>query len=936
MLRTLRQLAPERRSRKSTALLTLLIFSFLSWNLHATNYTWSKSDGPGNWNNPANWTPNGIPDIADNVTINNGGTVLYNVSGGGSVNSLTLSNGSTISGNDQLTVASDFYWNDGTIGGTGPMVFSGFVYLEGIGNMTISGKTLSVFGEMYWNSGNLNIISGGKLSLENGAVMVVEHFDEQFIGGETGGTFELSEASIIKTQSCNTIINCAFSVSSGIVDIESGTLAFGALSNSQLTDCTFTLFSGKKLEMAYGEHNFGNNSKVQGSAGEFNIMGATINLNGNNTISSILNLSAGELGGTSNANISGTFNWSGGNIASYATTTVSNIMNMTGSATKALSNGTLSLSGTANWTDGNFNIGSGALFSTVGGSNFNVQHTGNQTLGSAASGTVTIGGSLTKSEASITHVTGNFNLSGGTLKINNGTFQPIAGSTGNYSGSIQLQAAAIMDVNGGTHTVNAGGIGSNGKFKVSGGSTEFTTGTTLSTELEVTGGTITATTNLTPKTYAQSGGTFNGSGSPTVSGSMLWSSGTISGTGTMTVNGITTFTAGMRTLDTKYLMLNGDSNWSGGDFTFANMGTVKQALSKTMTVDHTGTQAASGTGMMEIAGTIEKTYATSTTNVDIGFTLTGLAKGNGTITFGTLTNAGTVAPGFSPGKLTVNNFNNTNGLLQMEIQSTGVPGTAFDQLSITNTGVLGGTMTVTLLNGFIPAVDDQFQVVACNSCTGTFTTLTLPALPSDRFWATEYGGTGLLLKVLALLPVELTDFSASSNNGLVLLDWATESELNNRGFGIERSTDGTAWQQVGFVEGSGTTTQRITYRFTDEPAQPGIFYYRLRQMDFDGKEQLSQVRSVRLEEKGEPGSLNVYPNPMTGNELWVDLTFATLGTVYLQIVDAQGKLVQGFEVEKTSIQNTHQFSGLQLQPGLYHLVMNKVGGKTAIPFVVKG
>jgi hypothetical protein len=87
--------------------------------------------------------------------------------------------------------------------------------------------------------------------------------------------------------------------------------------------------------------------------------------------------------------------------------------------------------------------------------------------------------------------------------------------------------------------------------------------------------------------------------------------------------------------------------------------------------------------------------------------------------------------------------------------------------------------------------------------------------------------------VLDVIPVELTSFTAEQTASGILLKWTTASELNNSGFNIERLSSN-FWEDIGFVNGFGTTTSAKQYSFTDNSPLSGSIYYRLKQLDFDG------------------------------------------------------------------------------------------------------
>jgi hypothetical protein len=113
-----------------------------------------------------------------------------------------------------------------------------------------------------------------------------------------------------------------------------------------------------------------------------------------------------------------------------------------------------------------------------------------------------------------------------------------------------------------------------------------------------------------------------------------------------------------------------------------------------------------------------------------------------------------------------------------------------------------------------------------------------------------------------LIPVELSGFTAVANNGNVELDWSTATELNNSGFEILRQTQQVEnWQKIGIVPGFGTTTERHSYSFTDDVVENGTYYYRLKQIDFDGSFEYSNILEVQVIQPFEFSLEQNYPNP---------------------------------------------------------------------------
>ena len=111
------------------------------------------------------------------------------------------------------------------------------------------------------------------------------------------------------------------------------------------------------------------------------------------------------------------------------------------------------------------------------------------------------------------------------------------------------------------------------------------------------------------------------------------------------------------------------------------------------------------------------------------------------------------------------------------------------------------------------------------------------------------------------LPVKLTYLNAQLSNHKTALTWRTESENNNKGFEIQRSSDGKVWDYLGFVNGVGTSTTTKNYQFMDEKPLLGINYYRLKQIDFNDEFALSKVVSVT---NSKNLTYQISPNPTKG------------------------------------------------------------------------
>ena len=137
------------------------------------------------------------------------------------------------------------------------------------------------------------------------------------------------------------------------------------------------------------------------------------------------------------------------------------------------------------------------------------------------------------------------------------------------------------------------------------------------------------------------------------------------------------------------------------------------------------------------------------------------------------------------------------------------------------------------------------------------------------------------------LPVELVNFEAKSVPPRVRLGWSTASETTNDYFAVEHSTDGRMFDEIGRVNGAGTTRAVQHYAFVDEHPAPGANYYRLRQEDLNGAIAYSPVRVVEAPEKG---SVRVFPSPVH-DILQIKCSEPNEDEATLEIFDLTGRLL---------------------------------------------
>ena len=186
-----------------------------------------------------------------------------------------------------------------------------------------------------------------------------------------------------------------------------------------------------------------------------------------------------------------------------------------------------------------------------------------------------------------------------------------------------------------------------------------------------------------------------------------------------------------------------------------------------------------------------------------------------------------------------------------------------------------------------------------------------------------------LLSLLSPLPVELTAFSGRWTSSAAELSWATASERNSSHFVVERSTDGeAAFLPVGRVAAHGNSSNSQAYKLRDaEAGEQGValLYYRLRQVDVDGKEAFSPVITIAVGARAAAApQLELYPNPAPDAQavqLHILNLPATGGTV--QTYSELGQLVSQLPVTA----GTDRLLLPALAPGLYHVVLRNAAGQ---------
>ncbi|WP_082684939.1 T9SS type A sorting domain-containing protein [Hymenobacter sedentarius] len=171
------------------------------------------------------------------------------------------------------------------------------------------------------------------------------------------------------------------------------------------------------------------------------------------------------------------------------------------------------------------------------------------------------------------------------------------------------------------------------------------------------------------------------------------------------------------------------------------------------------------------------------------------------------------------------------------------------------------------------------------------------------------------------LPVRLTAFDAKRMGADVLVTWQTASEENSKGYDVQVSTDGKVFRMLASVPSANPNTMKLnSYSYLDtEKNKAGTRYYRLRQVDLDGKETFFAPVSVSFDGKVAETTLVAYPNPFNGfDKLHVALTSIAGGKGHLRITDMTGRTIRQESVELNSGLTDLSVNGLaDLKAGIY-------------------
>jgi hypothetical protein len=188
-----------------------------------------------------------------------------------------------------------------------------------------------------------------------------------------------------------------------------------------------------------------------------------------------------------------------------------------------------------------------------------------------------------------------------------------------------------------------------------------------------------------------------------------------------------------------------------------------------------------------------------------------------------------------------------------------------------------------------------------------------------------------------ILPVAWKSFTVSQSNDYITLYWATREEINNDYFIIQRSADGLNFNDVGKVSGAGNTSIAQRYSALDRNPHFGQNYYRLKQVDYDGGFDLSEMRSIYFNPDAHANRLRIdcvingvrYP-------VWLEHR-GMEGLLTLRLIDIMGKVRYSRQLPSDQLNLTDPFIMINkpLATGIYSLVFTGSGSKATKKILVR-
>lgn len=216
---------------------------------------------------------------------------------------------------------------------------------------------------------------------------------------------------------------------------------------------------------------------------------------------------------------------------------------------------------------------------------------------------------------------------------------------------------------------------------------------------------------------------------------------------------------------------------------------------------------------------------------------------------------------------------------------------------------------------------DAFKIAYARGFTG------LPSNPNVAW--TDLSPAG------ASLPVKFGDINASQQANGIRLDWTSYNESSTDYYQVERSSDGNSFSAIGKVDASGNSDSKLSYTWLDASPNSGNNFYRVKSVDFDGYLTYSSIIRINTGVNTK-GSINIYPNPVRGKQLTLQLNNLQKGIFSVQVFNRMGQQVSQSQLDISEENMTHTLQlPSAIDPGTYNLVISNGTLRLSKTFIIE-
>lgn len=726
----------------------------------------------------------------DNMSFPNSGTIqissnTVSINGAGvTIGATTVLNlnAGTLNGNGPINVDGTLNWNGGFLSGSGLLSINNVMNISGNNDKTIDTRSIT-------NNGTINWSGTGAVELDNGTVFTnastgilnMQDNNELDFVFPTGGSF-INNGIVNRSSGFGEALFDVPVENHGTINLQTGTMSIARGSSG--TTAIFDVSAGTTLEFSDNSHTYdgitlnGNGTVQARDEATMAFNGTGLNITSGITFETFAG--GTTVGGTGPILVDGTYNWNRGTITGAAAFTVNGLLSLSGTSSRDLDGRTLTINSVMEWVQGSvLRIANSALIDVKFGATVDLKADGSIDFLNPSGGTLVNLGTLKKSGGLGSSFIDVAITNPGTLEVSSGTMRLTRG--GDHTGAtFNTGANSTIEFDGGAHTLDNTSVTGSGSLQVSSNTITVNAG----------GLSMAAGTNLN-----LDAGTITGSGEITT-GSLTWNKATISGSGNLTAaTGLTIFGADARLLNGRNLISKGAGVWSGsGNFRLSNNAQFINDTTATLDLQSdanfqffspnggsvvnngTYTKSVDGLGSSQVPldftnnGILNVADGKMVFTAALNNTTTGTLAGNGTIdvTGATFTNNGNTAPGASAGALNITGNFAPSASSVLDIEIGGItPGTEYDQLNVSQTITMDGTVNISLINNYAPQVGDEFQILTYGARSGQFPTINDPS--GDIRFIPIYSPTGLSMRVITtnVAPVANADSATIDEDNTV-------------------------------------------------------------------------------------------------------------------------------------------------------------------------